>query len=81
MGESQDPQGLQRLLEELPLLASSGRWPVGQETVVGARLQEEVGCRGATSRGQGQGYALGSGSPPGFLSGHPRVSVTSSTVQ
>lgn len=46
MGESQDPQGLQGLLEELPLLAWRGCWPVGEESVVGEGLQEEVSCRG-----------------------------------
>ena len=44
VGESQDPQGLQRLLEELALLARRGRRPIGQEAVVGEGLQEEVGC-------------------------------------
>ena len=53
MGESQDPQGLQRLLEELSLLARRGRRPVGQEAVVGEGLQEQVSCRG-DGRGQGQ---------------------------
>ena len=53
MGESQDPQGLQRLLEELSLLARRGRRPVGQEAVVGEGLQEQVSCRG-NGRGQGQ---------------------------
>lgn len=53
MGESQDPQGLQRLLEELALLARRGRRPVGQEAVVGEGLQEQVSCRG-NGRGQGQ---------------------------
>lgn len=46
VGESQDTQGLQRLLEELSLLAGGGRGSVGEEAVLGARLQEEVGCRG-----------------------------------
>lgn len=50
MGESQDPQGLQGLLEELPFLAGGGRRPVGQEAVVGAWFQEEVSCRGNEQR-------------------------------
>lgn len=71
MCEAQDPQGLQCLLEELALLAGGGRRAIGQEAVVGTRLQQEVSC-GGNDGGQGQGCAVEPDSRPSLRGGHPR---------